>query len=73
VSTSRICKKFKTSSITLHTFITLHTLRQQSFLKYFGMNADLTSKRVLTLVHFITTLTNQATDAKAPVLTIPTC
>jgi len=39
---------------------------------YWIENADLTSKRVFTLMLFITTLTNQATDAKAPVLTIPT-
>jgi hypothetical protein len=34
--------------------------------------ADLASKRVFTLMLFITTLTNQASDDHAPVLTIPT-
>ena len=51
----------------------------QSFarIKYKGYwywidNSDLASKRVFTLMLFITTLTNQAKDANAPVLTIPT-
>jgi hypothetical protein len=39
---------------------------------YWIDNADLTSKRVFTLMLFMTTLTNQATDPNAPVLTIPT-
>ena len=39
---------------------------------YWIDNSDLTSKRVFTLMLFITTLTNQANDANAPVLTIPT-
>jgi len=39
---------------------------------YWIENSDLTSKRVFTLMLFITTLTNKATDANAPVLTIPT-
>ena len=39
---------------------------------YWIENADLTSKRVFTLMLFMTTLTNQATDQNAPVLTIPT-
>ena len=39
---------------------------------YWIDNADLFSKRVFTLMLFMTTLTNQAKDANAPVLTIPT-
>ena len=39
---------------------------------YWIDNSDITSKRVFTLMLFITTLTNQANDANAPVLTIPT-
>ena len=39
---------------------------------YWIENADLTSKCVFTLMLFMTTLTNQATDPNAPVLTIPT-
>jgi len=39
---------------------------------YWIENSDLVSKRVFTMMLFITTLTNQATDANAPVLTIPT-
>ena len=39
---------------------------------YWIDNADLSSKRVFTLMLFITTLTNQAKDENAPVLTIPT-
>jgi hypothetical protein len=39
---------------------------------YWIDNADIASKRVFTLMLFITTLTNQATDDNAPVLTIPT-
>jgi hypothetical protein len=39
---------------------------------YWIENSDMASKRVFTLMLFITTLTNQAKDAKAPVLTIPT-
>jgi len=39
---------------------------------YWIENSDLPSKRVFTLMLFITTLTNQAGDQKAPVLTIPT-
>ena len=39
---------------------------------YWVDNSDITSKRVFTLMLFITTLTNQANDANAPVLTIPT-
>lgn len=39
---------------------------------YWIDNADLFSKRVFTLMLFITTLTNQAQDPNAPVLTIPT-
>ena len=35
-------------------------------------NSDIASKRIFTLMLFITTLTNQANSAKAPVLTIPT-
>jgi hypothetical protein len=35
-------------------------------------NSDIASKRVFTLMLFITTLTNQADSANAPVLTIPT-
>lgn len=52
---------------------------EQSFaeVKYQGHwywidNTDIVSKRVFTLMLFITTLTNQANDANAPVLTIPT-
>jgi len=39
---------------------------------YWIENSDIPSKRVFTLMLFITTLTNQATDDNAPVLTIPT-
>ena len=39
---------------------------------YWIDNSDITSKRVFTLMLFITTLTNQSNDANAPVLTIPT-
>jgi hypothetical protein len=39
---------------------------------YWIDNSDIGSKRVFTLMLFITTLTNQANDANAPVLTIPT-
>jgi hypothetical protein len=39
---------------------------------YWIEDSDITSKRVFTLMLFITTLTNQANDARAPVLTIPT-
>jgi len=39
---------------------------------YWIDNSDIASKRVFTLMLFITTLTNQANDANAPVLTIPT-
>lgn len=39
---------------------------------YWIENSDLVSKRVFTLMLFITTLTNQATDVNAPILTIPT-
>jgi hypothetical protein len=39
---------------------------------YWIEDSDLSSKRVFTLMLFITTLTNQAQDANAPVLTIPT-
>ena len=39
---------------------------------YWIENTDIASKRVFTLMLFITTLTNQATDEQAPVLTIPT-
>ena len=39
---------------------------------YWIENSDIQSKRVFTLMLFITTLTNQATDGNAPVLTIPT-
>jgi hypothetical protein len=39
---------------------------------YWIDNSDLASKRVFTLMMFITTLTNQANGANAPVLTIPT-
>ena len=39
---------------------------------YWIEDSDLPSKRVFTLMLFITTLTNQAGDQKAPVLTIPT-
>jgi hypothetical protein len=39
---------------------------------YWIDNSDITSKRVFTLMLFITTLTNQANDTNAPVLTIPT-
>jgi hypothetical protein len=52
---------------------------EQSFaeVKYQGYwywieNSDIASKRVFTLMLFITTLTNQANDANAPILTIPT-
>ncbi len=39
---------------------------------YWIENSDLTSKRVFSLMLFISTLTNQAQDRNAPVLTIPT-
>ena len=39
---------------------------------YWIENNDMPSKRVFTLMLFITTLTNQASDQNAPVLTIPT-
>ncbi|MFC1688075.1 hypothetical protein ACFL07_00260 [Pseudomonadota bacterium] len=39
---------------------------------YWIENSDLMSKRVFSLMLFITTLTNQAKDANAPILTIPT-
>ena len=39
---------------------------------YWIEDSDLASKRVFTLMLFITTLTNQASDDHAPVLTIPT-
>ena len=39
---------------------------------YWIENSDMASKRVFTLMLFITTLTNQANTQKAPVLTIPT-
>jgi hypothetical protein len=39
---------------------------------YWIDNTDIESKRVFTLMLFITTLTNQANDNNAPVLTIPT-
>jgi len=39
---------------------------------YWIDKADITSKRVFTLMLFMTTLTNQATDANVPVITIPT-
>ena len=39
---------------------------------YWIDNADISSKRVFTLMLFITTLTNQATEDNVPVLTIPT-
>ncbi len=39
---------------------------------YWIDNSDITTKRVFTLMLFITTLTNQASDANVPVLTIPT-
>lgn len=39
---------------------------------YWIENSDLPSKRVFTLMLFLTTLTNQARDENAPVLTIPT-
>jgi hypothetical protein len=39
---------------------------------YWIENTDIASKRVFTLMLFITTLTNQASSQKAPVLTIPT-
>jgi hypothetical protein len=39
---------------------------------YWIENSDMPSKRVFTLMLFITTLTNQAGGQKAPVLTIPT-
>jgi len=52
---------------------------EQSFaeIKYEGHwfwieNSDIMSKRVFTLMLFITTLTNQANSPNAPVLTIPT-
>ena len=52
---------------------------QQSFAQikykdywYWIDNSDMTSKRVFTLMLFITTLTNQAKNQNAPVLTIPT-
>ena len=52
---------------------------EESFarVKYHGYwywidNSDITSKRVFTLMLFITTLTNQSNDQNAPVLTIPT-
>jgi len=39
---------------------------------YWIENSDMTSKRVFTLMLFMTTLTNQAANDNAPVLTIPT-
>jgi hypothetical protein len=39
---------------------------------YWIDDSDITSKRVFTLMLFITTLTNTANEARAPVLTIPT-
>lgn len=39
---------------------------------YWIDKTDIESKRVFTLMLFMTTLTNQATDANAPVITIPT-
>jgi hypothetical protein len=39
---------------------------------YWIENSDIQSKRVFTLMLFMTTLTNQASDPNAPVLTIPT-
>jgi hypothetical protein len=39
---------------------------------YWVDNSDIASKRVFTLMLFITTLTNQSNDQNAPVLTIPT-
>ncbi len=39
---------------------------------YWIENSDISSKRVFSLMLFITTLTNQATDENVPVLTIPT-
>jgi hypothetical protein len=39
---------------------------------YWVENSDIASKRVFTLMLFITTLTNQTSNANAPVLTIPT-
>jgi len=39
---------------------------------YWIEDSDIASKRVFTLMLFVTTLTNQARDANAPVLTIPT-
>jgi hypothetical protein len=39
---------------------------------YWIENTDIASKRVFTLMLFITTLTNQSNNQKAPVLTIPT-
>ena len=39
---------------------------------YWIDDSDIASKRVFTLMLFITTLTNQANSAQAPVLTIPT-
>ena len=39
---------------------------------YWIENSDIQSKRVFTLMLFITTLTNQASDENVPILTIPT-
>ena len=39
---------------------------------YWIQNTDISSKRVFSLMLFITTLTNQASDENVPVLTIPT-
>ena len=39
---------------------------------YWIENTDMASKRVFTLMLFITTLTNQSKDQNAPILTIPT-
>jgi len=39
---------------------------------YWIDNSDIASKRVFTLMLFITTLTNRANEQNAPVLTIPT-
>jgi hypothetical protein len=47
------------------------TIKYQDYW-YWIDNADMSSKRVFTLMLFITTLTNQAKDTNAPVLTIPT-
>jgi hypothetical protein len=47
------------------------TIKYQDYW-YWIENSDMPSKRVFTLMLFITTLTNQAKDANAPVLTIPT-